>query len=75
MILLLVSTIILEVFINTEPRILLSCTIRLYPLALPKMVTHCFQALFNRRNELVLDTANASQYHLELVLCKVITSI
>ena len=74
MIVLSLSPIILKVFLDTGPRIYFSLEVQAAPLAIPKLVTPLLSGAV-LQTELVPGTANASNYHLELLLSKVIISI
>ena len=68
MIVLIVSIIILKFFVDTKHRIESSCTLSFTKFGSTIVSRHCL-------TKLVPGTANASKYHLELVLSKVMISI
>ena len=74
MIVLLVSTVILKVFVDAEPRIYFSLEGQVVRLALLNLVAQLFSNVVEQTN-LVPGTANASKYHLEVVLNQLIISI
>ena len=68
------STTILKIFLDTEPSIYFSIEGQVVPLASPTLVESLFSDVV-LQTELVPGTANASKYHLKIVLRKVIVSI
>ena len=71
---LLVSTVILKVFVDAEPRIYFSFEGQVVLSALLNLVAQLFSNVVEQ-TKLVPGTANASKYHLEVVRNKLIISI
>ena len=74
MIVLLVSTVILKVFVDAEPRIYFSLEGKVVLLALLNLVAHLFSNVVEQTKP-VPGTVNASKYHLEVVLIQLIIRI
>ena len=74
MIVLLVSTVILKVFVDAEPKIYFSLEGQVVLLALLNLVAKLFSNVVEQ-TKLVPGTANAPKYHLEVVRNKLIISI